>query len=305
MDKLLKQQTVLIVDDAKENITLLIELLRSDFIIKAATSGEKALEIAFSNHPPDLILLDVMMPGTDGFEVCRRLKASEQTKGIPIIFITGKVGEEDEIYGFNLGAVDYITKPFSPVIIKARVNMHAELKRYRDYLEGISFLDGLTGISNRRKFNEYLDSTWYFAEREHIPVSMILVDIDHFKQFNDNYGHQAGDACLIQIAQVLSQAVVRKTDFVARYGGEEFAFILLNANIESVIRIAEKLRLSIMALAIPHAYSSVGNNVTISLGVAAIIPERNSSCRILIKAADDALYKSKESGRNKVEMKKI
>jgi diguanylate cyclase (GGDEF)-like protein len=301
MDELLKQQTVLIVDDAKENITLLVELLRSDFIIKAATSGERALEIAFSNHPPDMILLDVMMPGMDGYEVCRRLKVSAQTKGIPIIFITGKVREEDEIYGFNLGAVDYITKPFSPVIIKARVNMHAELKRYRDYLEEISFLDGLTSISNRRKFNGYLDSTWNFAEREHIPISMILMDIDHFKQFNDNYGHQEGDACLIQIAQVLSQAVVRKTDFVARYGGEEFVYILPNTNIESAVRIAEKLRLSIIALQIPHAYSSTGHWVTISLGVGTVIPDRNLSCSALIKAADNALYRAKENGRNKVE----
>lgn len=300
MDELSKQQTVLIVDDAKENINVLAELLRADFKVRAATSGEKALEIAFSNNPPDLILLDVMMPQMDGYEVCKILKASSQANGIPIIFITGKVNEEDEIYGFNLGAVDYITKPFSGVVVKARVGMHAELKRYRDFLEGISYLDVLTDISNRRKFNEYLDSTWNFAEREPLPISMILMDIDHFKQFNDNYGHQGGDACLIQIAQALSEAVVRKTDFVARYGGEEFACILPNTNIDNAVIIAENFRLSIMALQIPHAYSSAGNTVTISLGVATIIPDRNSSSSALVKAADDALYRSKKSGRNKV-----
>lgn len=300
MDELSKQQTVLIVDDAKGNIKVLAELLRAEFKIRATTSGEKALEIAFSDNPPDLILLDVMMPEMDGYEVCKRLKSSAQTKGIPIIFITGKVLEEDEIYGLNLGAVDYITKPFNPVIIKARVNTHAELKRYHEYLEGISYLDGLTGIPNRRRFNEYLDLTWNFAERESLPISIILMDIDHFKQFNDNYGHQEGDACLIQISQALSEAVVRKTDFFARYGGEEFVYILPNTNIDNAVVIAEKLRISIMALQIPHAYSSAGNSVTISLGVATMIPDRNSFYSVLIKAADDALYKSKKNGKNKM-----
>lgn len=300
MDALSRQQTILIVDDAKENINILAELLRTDFKIRAATSGEKALEIAFSDNPPDLILLDVIMPVMDGYEVCIQLKASSQTKDIPVIFVTGKVSEEDEIYGFNLGAIDYITKPFSPVIVKARVHTHAELKRYRDYLEGISYLDGLTGIANRRSFNDYLDSTWSFAEREPSPISMIMMDIDHFKQFNDNYGHQAGDVCLVQIAQALSETIVRKSDFVARFGGEEFVCILPNTSIDNAAVIAEKLRLSIIALQIPHAFSSAENIITISLGVAAIIPERNSSCETLIKAADDALYRSKKSGRNKV-----
>jgi len=300
MDELSKQQTILIVDDAKENINILAELLRTDFKIRAATGGGKALEIAFSDNPPDLILLDVIMPEMDGYEVCKRLKASSQTKSIPVIFVTGKVSEEDEIYGFNLGAIDYIIKPFSPVIIKARVQTHAELKRYRDYLESISYLDGLTGIANRRSFNDYLNSTWNFAEREPSPISMILMDIDHFKQFNDNYGHQPGDACLVLIAQALSETIVRKTDFIARYGGEEFVCILPNTNIDNAAVIAEKLRLSIMALQIPHAFSSAENIITISLGVAAIIPDGNSSCSALIEAADEALYRSKKSGRNKV-----
>jgi len=300
MDELSKQQTILIVDDAKENINILAELLRPDFKIRAATSGEKALEIAFSDNPPDLILLDVIMPEMDGYEVCTKLKASSQTKDIPVIFVTGKVSEEDEIYGFNLGAIDYITKPFSPVIIKARVHTHAELKRYRDYLEGISYLDALTGIANRRSFNDYLDSTWNFSEREPSPISMILMDIDHFKQFNDNYGHQAGDECLVQIARALSETIVRKSDFVARFGGEEFVCILPNTSLDNAAVIAEKLRLSIIALQIPHAFSSAENIIAISLGVATIIPERNSSCEALIKTADEALYRSKKSGRNKV-----
>jgi diguanylate cyclase (GGDEF)-like protein len=300
MSEHIVKQTLLIVDDAKENIHVLAELLEADFTIRAATSGEKALDIAFSATPPDMILLDVMMPGIDGYEVCRRLKRSARTKDIPIIFITVRISEEDEIYGFTLGAVDYITKPFSDVVVRARVGMHAELKRHRDYLESISLHDDLTGIGNRRKFNEFLDYSWVFAEREKLPISMIMVDIDFFKQYNDHHGHLQGDACLVRIAKALKEVVVRETDVVTRYGGEEFACILPNTGIEGAWILAETIRLKIMALQIPHAYPAVGCNLTISLGVATMTPDRNKACLDLTKAADDALFRSKESGRNKV-----
>ena len=298
MNSIFKQPTILIVDDAKENISILAELLRTDYKIRAATNGEKALDIAFSESPPDLILLDVIMPGIDGYEVCKRLKADPQTKNIPIIFVTGKVNEEEEIYGFTLGAVDYIKKPFNSVIVKARVSMHLELKQYRDYLENISYLDGLTGIANRRKFDEYLEYTWNLAIRVCMPVSMVMMDIDLFKQYNDNYGHQEGDTCLIQVAQALSKVMVRKTDFIARYGGEEFVCILPNTDSDSAFIIAEKMRLAVISLNIPHAYSSVEKIVTISAGAATRLPAKNISSTELINAADRALYKSKESGRN-------
>lgn len=301
MDDLSKQQTILIVDDAKANINVLSELLRSDFRIRATTSGEKALEIAFSDNPPDLILLDILMPDMDGYEVCKRLKESSQTKNIPVIFITGKVSEEDEIYGFNIGAVDYITKPFKPVVVKARVNTHAELRRHRDYLEGISYMDGLTNIPNRRKFDEYLELTCNFVKCESLPISIIMIDIDYFKLYNDHYGHQAGDACLIQIAQALSETLVQKTDFVARYGGEEFACVLPNSDLESALSLAEKLRQSVLDLKIENAYSTVTPIVTISLGVSSVQPAgENITCKDLIKAADIALYQSKKNGRNQV-----
>ena len=298
MNSIFSQPTILIVDDAKENISILAELLRSDYKIRAATNGEKALDIAFSENPPDLILFDVIMPGIDGYEVCKRLKADLKTKSIPIIFVTGKVNEEEEIYGFNLGAIDYIKKPYNSVIVKARVSMHVELKQHRDYLENISYLDCLTGIPNRRKFDEHLEFTWNLAIRISMPVSMVLMDIDLFKQYNDNYGHQGGDTCLTQIAQALSKVIVRKTDFLARYGGEEFVCILPNTESDSAFVIAEKMRMSIISLNIPHASSSVDKIVTISAGVATKFPAKNLSNAELISAADKALYKSKESGRN-------
>jgi diguanylate cyclase (GGDEF)-like protein len=300
METLLKSQTILIVDDAVTNINILAELLKPQYKIRVAIRGEKALEIAFSDDPPDLILLDVLMPGMDGYEVCAKLKAFPQTKGIPVIFITGKNSEEDEIKGFNIGAVEFITKPFSSVVVKARVNTHAELKRYRDYLERISFLDGLTGIPNRRKFDEYLDYAYGFAIRESFPVSMVMMDVDHFKLYNDHYGHQEGDACLIKVARAFSGAFARKTDFVARYGGEEFACILPNTPLEATLALAEKLRIQVASLQIPHSASPTEPFVTISLGVASILPSAASSCKDLISAADEALYLSKKSGRNKV-----
>ena len=298
MNSIFEQPSVLIVDDAKENINILAELLRPDYKIRAAINGEKALEIAFSENPPDLILLDVIMPGIDGYEVCKRLKANSQTKRIPIIFVTGKVNEEEEILGFNMGAVDYIKKPFNAVIVKARVSMHVELKQYRDYLENMSYIDGLTGVPNRRKFDEYLESTWNLAIRASIPISMVMMDIDLFKPYNDNYGHQGGDKCLAQIAQALSSVIVRRTDLVARYGGEEFVCVLPNTDPDSAFIIAEKLRLAVISLRIPHAYSNVDEIVTISVGVATRLPVKNSSFSELISAADEALYISKKSGRN-------
>jgi diguanylate cyclase (GGDEF)-like protein len=196
------------------------------------------------------------MPEMDGYEVCSRIKASTQTKNIPIIFITGKVSEDDEITGFNLGAMDYIIKPFNPVIVRARVNMQAELKRHRDYLEGISYLDGLTGIANRRKFDELFDLNWNFAKRQSAPIALVMIDIDYFKRYNDHYGHQAGDNCLISIAHALAETIVRVTDFVARYGGEEFVCVFPGTDLENAERIAEKIRLRVMKLNIPHASGS-------------------------------------------------
>ena len=300
MENLFKQQTVLVVDDSKTNIAVLAEVLRQDYTVRAATGGEKALEIAFSENSPDLILLDVVMPDMDGYEVCARLKADPRTKNIPIIFITGKESEEDEIKGFELGASDYITKPFNPVVVRARVNTQAELKRNRDYMERISYLDGLTGIANRRKFNEFLDLSWNFSKRQSLPISLIMMDIDFFKAYNDTAGHLEGDACLIQIAQALEKTAVRKTDLVARYGGEEFACVLPGTSLENAVFVAEKLRSSVLSLQIPHHHFAAGSYVTISLGVASMIPVKDTPFRLLIQAADAALYHAKESGRNKV-----
>ena len=294
-----QKQTILIVDDEPGNITILAELLSSEHDIRVATNSAKALEIAFSEEPPDLVLLDIVLPGVDGYEVCRKLKTDLRTQNIPVIFLTGKTGEDSELKGFEAGAVDYVTKPFSAVIVNARVKTHLELRKFRNILEEQSMRDGLTDIPNRRRYEEYLKSSWDMAWRASAPISIILIDIDKFKKFNDNYGHQAGDDCLRCIAQTLKQTLRRKHDFVARYGGDEFICILPATDLEGATMIAENLRKKIVDMRISHVHSESGI-VTISLGLASTIPVKGVSNGDLVEAADGALYMSKKNGSNKV-----
>lgn len=293
-----KKQTILIVDDSRLNLMYLSSLLIDQYNVNIAVNGAEALKITFSQNPPDLILLDVVMPDMDGYEVCKKIKAEDSTKNIPVIFITGNEREDDEVYGFSIGAVDYITKPFSPVVVNARVNTHMELIRYRNYLESISYLDGLTNIANRRRFDEHSELLWNIAKREKEEISLIMIDIDYFKAFNDIYGHQAGDACLFQVAQTLSKTVLRKTDLIARYGGEEFVCILPNTKLDDSFLVAERIRNEIIKLGVPHKGSKALDIVTISLGTASCIPGKDNSLSMLLRNADDALYYSKENGKN-------
>ncbi len=298
MNELSGKQTILIVDDIVMNIKVLGDALKSDYSVRFATNGEKSLEMALSSTPPDLILLDIMMPGMDGYEVCRRLKSDKQTWLIPVIFITGMSQEEDETKGLELGAVDYITKPFSLPIVKARVKTHLELKRHRDTLEYLSMLDGLTGIPNRRCFDKCFDTEWKRSERTSTSLSLIMIDIDYFKNFNDCYGHQLGDECLKQVAKTLAHSVNRAADRVARYGGEEFVCILPGTDIQGAVRVGESMRRNIEALNVSHLTSAVSDHVTISAGTATIVPKREHSQFSLLEAADRCLYKAKDDGRN-------
>ncbi|HEX5338888.1 MAG TPA: diguanylate cyclase, partial [Gallionella sp.] len=235
------------------------------------------------------------------YMVCKRLKGNEKTKNIPVIFITAKDEVEDETKGFELGAVDYITKPISLPIVKARVNTHVTLKKKSDHLEKLTCLDGLTNIANRRRFDDFFQQEWNRASRTQKAISVILMDVDFFKHYNDHYGHSAGDTILAKVARSLSDTPARNTDLVARFGGEEFIAVLPETSIEHARAIAEKMRHNVECLDIPHAYSQASNKITASFGVATTIPSRNATSSELIKAADSALYKAKESGRNRVE----
>lgn len=294
-----KKRTILVVDDTPANIGLLGQVLGAEYEILFATNGYDALNIALTEKV-DLILLDVMMPGMDGFETCSRLKADPATSDIPVIFISALSQDLDETRGLDLGAIDYITKPIRPAILTARVRNHLELKRHRDILKELSFLDGLTGIPNRRRFDEALDMEWRRALRAGIPLSLIMMDIDFFKQFNDSYGHIAGDDCLRQVATAISKVSQRPGDLVARYGGEEFVALLPATDANGALFIAEKIQHVIKELAIPHASSAVSPAVTLSIGVVTSIPQLQNKATNLLEAADQNLYEAKRSGRNRI-----
>ncbi len=293
-------QKILVVDNEPANINILIGILDNpDYEILAATTGEEALKVTLSEKP-DLILLDIVMPETDGYEVCAKLKANAATRNIPVIFITSLDEEEDETKGLEYGAVDYISRPLTPPIVKVRVKNHLALKMKTDLLEKISTQDGLTGIPNRRYFDKSLEQEWWYAMRCNQPLSLIMIDIDYFKPFNDNYGHLAGDDCLKQVAQQMAKNLERKTDILARYGGEEFACILPMTYAKGAVMIANKLQKSVLSLNIQHAYSSTAKQVTISQGVATLYPSQNDEPAVLIEAADQALYEAKACGRNQI-----
>ena len=295
-----KKQRILVVDDSAENIDILVSLFKDDYMVAAARDGAKSLKMA-EKKPPDLILLDIIMPGMDGYEVCRKLKENEVTRDIPVIFITALSEAIDEARAFGIGAVDFISKPFQPIVVKARVNTHLNLKKKSDMLEALAAIDGLTDIYNRRKFDETMDIEWRRAARSQGPLSLIMVDIDHFKLFNDNYGHARGDECLKKVAEALKNALRRPGDFVGRYGGEEFAVILADSDAAGALHVAEMLRQTIADLNVPHEYSKIAPYITISLGVATVLfPAPGATFEKFIDAADGMLFKSKKNGRNQV-----
>ncbi|MBL1208924.1 MAG: diguanylate cyclase [Geminocystis sp. GBBB08] len=450
-------ESILIVDDQPANLRVLSKMLQGkNYKVKKASDGESAI-IAAQSNPPDLILLDILMPNMNGYQVCENLKADKKTKDIPVIFISALSDVFDKIKAFNVGGIDYITKPFQEEEVLARISTQLTIQTQRKLLEkervllekeqetlrkeirqrkeaeailyqsralissilnasldGIAALeavrdtntgnivdfrcivvnpvtaqifnsqpedltgklvfkkfinkikpelfpafikvvetgkaleedikyiykneqkwfhfiavklgdgfsvtvrditvrkklelklsklatiDGLTGVYNRHCFDNTLIQEWQRCGRENKPLSLILCDVDYFKPYNDIYGHQQGDSCLIKVAQTMDNIVKRSSDFLARYGGEEFAIILPNTSLEGAVNIAEKMRQEILNLKIPHEGSKICQYVTLSLGVASIIPSSKSSLAILIKSADDGLYKAKDNGRNQV-----
>lgn len=294
----LARQKILIVDDEPINIKTLNEMLHQQYQVIFATSGSKALELAALSMP-DLVLLDIKMPDMDGYQVCRALKEDPLLREIPVVFITSLTAEIDEASGLALGAVDYITKPFNPAIVMLRVRNHLELKRQRDLLSRLSLLDSLTGLPNRRAFDERLDLEWRRMSRLHNPIAIVMIDIDHFKRYNDSVGHLAGDGCLREVAHTLATNLGRAGDFLARYGGEEFVCILPGLSGPNLAELAEKIRLSVEARQIDFPPSDCGPFVTVSLGAACCLPTPLIHPQSLIEAADRLLYQAKTEGRNR------
>ncbi len=296
-----ERPTILIVDDQPLIIQTLSNLFRDDYNIKVATGGIKAIEIAESDPKPALILLDIRMPDIDGYEVCRRLQGNDRARGIPVIFISAMSEDADEEKGLNLGAVDFISKPIKPAIVKARVRNHMDLKIKTDMLERLSMVDSLTDMPNRRFFDDYFARAWGYAQRESKLLSVMMMDIDHFKLYNDYYGHGAGDECLRLVARAILSQTSRSADLVARYGGEEFIAVLPGTSSAGALTTSRKFKAAVEALSIPHEKSKTAPVVTLSIGTATYGEDyKPMESHLLLKAADAALYQAKEGGRNRV-----
>ena len=290
---------ILVVDDAMENIQILHHALRDEHEVLFALDGGTALQIALEQQP-DLILLDAVMPGMDGYAVCAALRGTPRLQDIPVIFVTALSQPEDETRALEAGAVDFISKPFNVAVVRARVRSQLTIKRQADAMRELSMTDGLTGVANRRSFNDTFDAEWRRCARAGMPLSVIMIDIDHFKLYNDHYGHQAGDQCLQQVSAAMKRCATRPQDLLARYGGEEFILLLPQEGLEGTEVVARRILDEVRKLAIPHAASPTVPQLSISMGLASASPPIDSTDpSALIRAADANLYRAKQNGRNR------
>ena len=291
-------EKILIVDDSIVQATQLMAILADEYDVTIAQTAEEGL-CHVSSESYSLILLDVVMPGMDGFTLLKKLQEEIVTQSIPVILITSLSDVEHEQYGLVLGAVDYISKPFNPHIVRARVNTHIKLYDYRREVELRSMTDQLTGIANRRRYEGYSVEKWHEAVRLKIPFSVCMFDIDHFKRYNDTFGHPAGDKVIAAVARTVASRLHRTTDFFARYGGEEFVAISMGDPGEKIFHYLNKIRQAVEDLRIAHD-PSVAEWVTVSVGGVTIVPTMETPYSVYLKIADTMLYDAKKHGRNQV-----
>lgn len=287
-----RRPRLLIVDDQPVNIQALHRVFAADCQVLMATAGERALQLC-RERQPDLVLLDVQMPGMDGHELCAQLKADPLLRGIAVIFVTAQDTPDEETRALDAGAADFITKPFNPTVVRARVRTQLTLKAQADLLRELAFIDGLTGVHNRRHFDERFAAETRRAQRTRSPLAVLMADVDHFKRYNDQCGHLAGDDCLRRVAATLRACLRRPTDLLARYGGEEFVCLLPDTDLAGAIGVAQGMEDAVRGLGLPHP--GVDGIVTISVGVAA-----EGEVTGLVEAADRALYLAKAAGRGRV-----
>lgn len=295
---------LLLVDDNPNSLRMAISILEPDHTFVLATCGADAL--ACAAHNPDLILLDHMLPDIDGVEVCKRLKACPETAEIPVIFVTGVHEPELETRGLEAGAIDFVTKPYSAAVLRARVDNHIQLKQKTDLLKQAAQRDGLTGVANRRTFDEVLETEWRRARRDHAPLSLLMLDIDHFKAVNDRFGHLTGDECLRCLTRCLGGVLKRPSDLLARYGGEEFVVLLPGTDAAGAWQLAERMRVAVEQGTDTHyegcAHAAGGlPPLTASIGCSTMIPGDGDEAADLIRRADSQLYEAKQAGRNRVQ----
>lgn len=292
--------SILVVEDNTENLRMLKNILEeSGYTVRPAPSGKIALSAAQA-IVPDLILLDIKLPDIDGYEICKILKENPETMDVPIIFLTGKTETQDILKGFDLGAADYVIKPYVIPILIARVKTHIKLRMQKKELQELSEIDKLSELPNRRRFDSFLESEWRRCLRERKPISLIMGDIDCFKLYNDKYGHLYGDDVIRRVAGIMKMYGKRASDLPARYGGEEFALIMGNSDADYVLAVAQSICKKVEELHIPHEMSKAGDFITLSLGIAEIVPDKSANPDTLIARADKMLYHAKNDGKNRV-----
>ena len=297
MDQMTKN-SLLIIDDSQFSSAVLTNILNQEYIVYRAENGRDGIESAKENLP-DVIILDIEMPKMDGYETISELKNTEQTRRIPVLFITGHSDVATEEKGLALGAADYISKPFSAEIVKLRVGNQIRMLNYLHTIEHMSMTDQLTNLPNRRSFNDRLSAEWKRAKRMKVPISILLIDIDNFKKYNDTYGHQQGDVVLQSVSKEIARTLKRPSDFAARWGGEEFIVLLPDTNQDGAVTIAEQIRKNVEAVTV-DIVECKAVHVTVSLGANAQIPADDYTSDDFIHHADDALYMAKAAGRNRV-----
>ncbi len=291
-------EKILIIDDSLVQADVLRSIIKEDYDVSTAHTAEEGLAKAKTGEF-SLILLDVIMPGTDGFTVLKELQEFELTRRTPVILITSLTDVEHEVQGLIMGAVDYITKPFNPLVVKARVNTHVKLYRYRSQIEKEAMVDELTNLANRRHYDKQCIQKWNDAIRLKIPFSVCMFDIDRFKVYNDTYGHPAGDKVISAVAGVLAANLRRTTDFVARYGGEEFVAIIQGGDAQTSFDHLKGIRQAVEDLHIVHSPPDM-KWVTISVGGITVQPKNGDVYQTYLKIADTMLYDAKRYGRNRV-----
>ena len=290
---------LLVVDDQASHVQEMYQALDGDYQVLMATSGAQALSICKA-AAPDLVLLDVGMPGMDGFEVCRQLKADHTTRDIPVILVTAQTNAAQETHGLSVGAADVIAKPINPALVRARVKTQLTLQFQSDLLRKLVFLDGLSGVYNRRYFDQQLPIEWARSSRNNSHLSLLMVDVDFFKHYNDRYGHQAGDDCLRRIASVIKVCLKRPADLVARFGGKEFACLLPDTAHTDALELAKELEARVRGLRIKHDQSAVGAYATVSVGASTRSSASTGDIAAWVLAADAQLALAKQAGRGQV-----